>query len=743
MKFVRILFLALALSLLTFGLVSANYIGPQRTVSVTTWERSSCNYRAYVASPSGYCFLTLYFSPGGCPATSSVQGYFNNSPTACGTSWPGTCGSGISCSITLLSSNTGVPCTAGQPGCASVSSTVTYPPATVSGATGCTVPGNNGWCRGTGTLNLSSTEPVGGYSITGIEGTPGMLCGSSTCAWTFPEGSTSLNYWALSSFGDTSLMASAAMMVDSAAPTVSLTIPTPNGSNGWNTSSLTASASGSDILSGLDSVSINAGGSTYTVSSDGVYTLTATAFDMAGNLATQTGTVFYDGTSPIVSLTIPPANGSNGWNRSSVTASASVSDATSGAASVDINGSGSTFTVSADGIYNLTATGYDVAGNSATQNGTIRFDATAPVLSVNALSPDGSGGWYVSDATVTASAGDALSGLAGVEHRVDGGSWMPGASVTISDDGSHLVEFQATDLAGNTATSSQTVSVDQTPPLSAFTSPAEGSSTFVHGEAVFDGRTLDVTSGPQAAQISLDGGSTWQPLTITGNDWTYTWDTSAVPNGTYTILVRASDVAGNEEHTASVAVTVENSGPRVSITPLWWSWEEAVIEITPGLLSVTGSRIVISDDAGHQRTYSFPAWTLPVSLKWDGIWDDGLIAPSGEYQVVVEAWDLFGNTGRASGTVRIPQPLATSTAQPTPETTPEPVIEVTAQPTATPTVAIVPATEAAPQPTPEPPTPEPIWPVTTSASLVLLFALTSLLDPRPTAWRRLARTKKT
>ena len=96
------------------------------------------------------------------------------------------------------------------------------------------------------------------------------------------------------------------MSVDSVAPSLTLTLPSPNGSNGWNKSGpVTASASATDANSGVASLGINGGGASFTASTDGVYNLTATATDKAGNTATTSGTIRLDTTPP--SLSVSPS----------------------------------------------------------------------------------------------------------------------------------------------------------------------------------------------------------------------------------------------------------------------------------------------------------------------------------------------------------------------------------------------------------------------------------------------------
>jgi hypothetical protein len=843
MKIVKSFLVALILALTVSGIASASYIGPKRTVTTTTWERQYCNYRATITSPSGTCFLTLYFSPASCPSPASVADYFNNAPTACGTSWLGICGAGLSCNIALLAGST-QSCSSGETGCTQTTSTSTYPPATVSGTTGCAVPGNNGWCRGMATLNLSGNEPLGGYSITGIEGSTGMLCSGSACSWTFPEGITNLNFWALSSWGDTSTMASTAMMVDSLAPTLTLSIPPADGLNGWFVSgSVTASASATDVTSGIfGTASINGGGSSFNASAEGTTNLTAVVSDFAGNTASTSRTIRLDTSPPSLSVSVPPANGLNSWHISPFTLSGSGSDTTSGLASMKYRLDGGAWISAAtcdapEGVHGIEFQASDVAGNRVTISNTFSLDMTPPSMTVSVPTVDGSNGWYISPVTLTNTTVDTLSGVFRDRHRVDGGAWEDGPSATVSD-GIHVVDFQTSDLAGNqtleshplsvdttpptvivtlpppqgaagwytgslefsaeaidalsgvqdiaysldggltwqagplslvegrytittrvtdragnVSTSMDSVDVDPTPPLSTFTSPAEGTKTVIHGSFKMSGQTLDLTSGPSAAEISVDGGTTWLPLAIAGGNWSYTWDTNAVPNGTYVILVRASDVAGNKESTAQITVLVANQGPRVNITKTWWLWEQAEVSIQGTILPVTGARITISDSQGHSRTYIFNASNFPSNLKWDGKWDDGLFAPPGDFAVLVTAWDAFGNTGQDIGTVRIPQPLPTPTrfqpnvptqtsqVIPTSSATANPTLvpqkTATAQATAPgPVLALGPAQ---PQSLPNPSAFDPvyIWPFIGLVGLLAAFSSSSWSDKRPAAIHRL------
>src|SRR5690606_7638480 len=58
-------------------------------------------------------------------------------------------------------------------------------------------------------------------------------------------------------------------------------------------------------------------------------------------------------------------------------------------------------------------------------------------------------GWLSPGALLTLTAEDALSGVAGVEYRVDGGAWAAYTTPTPIAGGVSNIEYRATDIAGN------------------------------------------------------------------------------------------------------------------------------------------------------------------------------------------------------------------------------------------------------------------------------------------------------
>ncbi|MDI6770951.1 MAG: hypothetical protein QMD04_14935, partial [Anaerolineales bacterium] len=160
-----------------------------------------------------------------------------------------------------------------------VTITHTYPPAAISGSLTCSQPGSDGWCAGAASLSLNASEPVAGYNITLIEGTrngESFACPGSSCSVPLVEGQNDFTFWALSSWGDSSLMGAASGKVDTLPPTISGALAGTEGDNGWYISTVTLSINSSDFTSGVASQGVSLDNANWspslTVSTDGTYT---------------------------------------------------------------------------------------------------------------------------------------------------------------------------------------------------------------------------------------------------------------------------------------------------------------------------------------------------------------------------------------------------------------------------------------------------------------------------------------
>jgi len=449
-----------------------------------------------------------------------------------------------------------------------VTHTTTLPNATVSGTLSCATAGANGWCRSGAKLALAANEPVSGYRIQFIESSAGLLCdpadaSSVTCNWTPPEGQTNLTYWAHSTFGDTSVQASQAISVDTGNPGISLSVPAPNGQNGWFVSPVTISASASDSVSGVASTQVKIDGGSWqagpvTVGGQGTHSAQAQATDRAGNTAASSVTAFkIDSVTPNLVINAPAVDGQNGWYVTAPSISVSGSDATSGLAAAELQVDGGSWqagpaSLSTDGTHILNYRARDNAGNQKTATGTYAVDTTDPQMSVNLTGTAGSAGWYRSTVSAAPSASDATSGVASLEARLDGGAWRSTFPFTLGE-GQHSLETRTADQAGNQASTTQTVRVDMTPPtLQATIPPADGQNGWYTSAPTLKVTGTDALSGLAAAQIKIGSGA-W----IRG-------ETTLTQNGTHTVTFQTSDVAGNTT-TQTAILKVDLAGPVLTL----------------------------------------------------------------------------------------------------------------------------------------------------------------------------------
>ena len=194
---------------------------------------------------------------------------------------------------------------------------------------------------------------------------------------------------------------------------------------------------------------------------------------------------------------------------------------------------GSSLSEGTDGTHTIVFRATDDAGNTTTAAPvTVTVDRTPPVpdASLSPASPNGANGWYISPVTVTANSSDATSGIASQGVSLDGSTWTP--SLTISTDGTYTVQVQAQDKAGNTASTTKTFKLDNTPPTVSFQQPAaDGANGWYVSSVTVTVTGTDATSGVGSQQVSLDGSSWASSLTLS-------------TDGIYTVHGRVTDNAG-------------------------------------------------------------------------------------------------------------------------------------------------------------------------------------------------------
>lgn len=186
---------------------------------------------------------------------------------------------------------------------------------------------------------------------------------------------------------------------------------------------------------------------------------------------------------------------------------------------------------------------------------TPKADVFSP-LTTASVSPAPYIGWRSTPATVTLASEDRgvtlVSGVALVEYRTDGGAWTTYAGPFEVGEGEHLVEYRATDAAGNVEPARRAiVRVDTTRPTVGIETTGE-----VAGWLTEDSRVRvrgeDAESGIVEAEWRYAGESAWR-----------TFEAPFAPegNGVRTIELRAINAAGLASVPTSVDVAVDTTPP--------------------------------------------------------------------------------------------------------------------------------------------------------------------------------------
>ncbi|GGN39386.1 PxKF domain-containing protein [Deinococcus daejeonensis] len=344
--------------------------------------------------------------------------------------------------------------------------------------------------------------------------------------------------------GNTSTeVSSAPVNLDKTAPTFTRVVtPGPN-TDGWNNTDVTLDYTCADSLSGLDGAC--PADSTLTASAD---VAALTVADQAGNTASLAAlSVQIDKVKPSIIAAPDRAANSAGWYAAPVTVSFTCTDDLSG---VKTCAGPSTVTqTDADG-QTVTGTATDKAGNTETTSLTVKVDSTAPTISAatfdvngNPISANGNG-WFKQTVIVKFTCADALSGVSTCPDPVIvSETALSGQTVTGS----------ASDQAGNTASTSLTVKVDQTAPsISAATFDVNGSPISANANGWFNQTVVvkftcaDTLSGVQTCPANV----------------TISADTAQVGQ---TVNGVATDNADNASAAASVTVKVDKTKP--TLTP--------------------------------------------------------------------------------------------------------------------------------------------------------------------------------
>ncbi len=266
-----------------------------------------------------------------------------------------------------------------------------------------------------------------------------------------------------------------------------------------------------------------------------------------------------------------------------------------------------TYTTEAE--YTVTLTVDDTHGGIVSKSVVVNItaapptDTTPPVTSIACGGAACGTGWYTAAVTVTLSATDDLSGVASTFYRVDTGSWTEyTAPFTISTDGSHTIDYNSTDVAGNTETpKSVTVNLDATPPTGSDTEAGTVVSGWYTTTVTVTLTGDDATSGVASIRYQIDGAG-WH---------TYAAPFTVTAEGLHTVDYQVTDVAGLTS-SYSTGINIDLTAPVTSAnlagvlgTNGWYTSSVVVGLAADDALSGVASTEYQVDGGGWQ-TYAAP-----------------------------------------------------------------------------------------------------------------------------------------
>ena len=267
-------------------------------------------------------------------------------------------------------------------------------PVTTAALTG--TAGQNGWFTSAVTASLAATDAGSGVQTTNIcvDQTNTCTPTAGTTATISTEGTNYLRYQTIDAAGNTEALHSDVVKIDMTAPVSTATLSGTLGQNNWYTSNVTVALSATDTAggSGVNGVEVcvdqnntcvpTAVAASATVSTEGMNYVRYQAVDNAGNVeAVHSTQVQVDTVPPASSITSPAKD--DMITASPATVTVSVSDVTSGTASVTVNGTAATLTsgTAQSGVWTasvpvtvppaagsaltFTASATDLAGNTA------------------------------------------------------------------------------------------------------------------------------------------------------------------------------------------------------------------------------------------------------------------------------------------------------------------------------------------------------------------------------------------
>ena len=460
------------------------------------------------------------------------------------------------------------------------------------------------WHADHATLSLTATDALSGVDAIKYRVAAGAV---TTYAGPFAvsaDGMTAVSFWGVDAVGNVGVTNTSTVQVDRNPP-----VTGSNADSAWHKPPCALVLTPVDTESGVASTLYSLDGTAaqpylpgITVSKEGTTTLSYRSTDAVGN-AEGTATVLLkiDATPPVTScdataaylntavVHLTPVDHLSGPEATYYSTDGSFpSRAYSGAC-----------TITADGTTTLRYYSVDTAGNAeAAQSAIVRVDHTPPVTTSSADSS-----WHGGTVSVSLSATDPLSGVAGIWYKVGAGSITTyTVPFNVSTEGTNTVLFGSADRTGNQeSTETAYVKIDKTRPSTTYETTTTPATVTL--------KPTDTMSGAAGTWWRKNGAGAW---------------TAGVAVGTViasdTLEFYSTDAAGNTEMTRTA------SFPASSTQPVRY-------EQSDGKLGYTGawSEYVNANMSGGSYWFLNSAGRITVSFTGTGI--DWITPKSSSYGI--------------------------------------------------------------------------------------------------------------
>ncbi len=178
-----------------------------------------------------------------------------------------------------------------------------------------------------------------------------------------------------------------------------------------------------------------------------------------------------------------------------------------------------------------------ITGLTDSGSKTYKFDSTSPQINGTLNGIAGANDWYISLVDVNASTSDpgAGSGMAAFEYNLNSTGWENYTGPLNLSDGVHNLGLRASDLAGNSVETNQTIQVDTiTPVLNLSVTGDSGLNGWYTSNIQINTTASDTGSGVSSLEYDLDNAG-WTPYS----------GTFELTDGSHSLSLRVTDVAEN------------------------------------------------------------------------------------------------------------------------------------------------------------------------------------------------------